>query len=166
MTVHASTRQGTRLFSSSVITVIGTVWRSIQTSRYKSVAALSLSTGKGLDPELFAAANLPCRSSRVALSAGEIDFGLATKLPGGSVYASVIDAATPNASHDAEWLGHVQNGHSDLSAYKVQRRDRDASDHGRFRGQRRLTDCPRAPLACPTSSFAGRLYIVPRNRSR
>jgi len=35
----------------------------------------------------------------VVLSLREIDCGLGTKLPGGIVYATVIDAPTPNASH-------------------------------------------------------------------
>lgn len=44
----------------------------------------------------FSAAPSP---PHVVLSPREIDCGLGTKLPGGTVYATVIDAPTPNASH-------------------------------------------------------------------
>lgn len=52
-------------------------------------------------PELFAANTLSFSLSlrpavsRVVLSPREIDCGLGTKLPGGTVYATVIDAPTP-----------------------------------------------------------------------
>lgn len=118
------------------------VARSIQTSRYKSlIFPLSLSLRQlenRVDPELFARTILPCR---LFLSRGFIGRRnrrrLAAKLPAGSVYASVIDAATPNASHDANATcknDHCREGKERLVRRSSEVHSRDVSDHGRFDG--------------------------------
>lgn len=87
-----------------------------------------------LDPELFARTILPCL---FFLSRGFIGQrnrrGLAAKLPAGSVYATVIDAATPNASHDAS--ATCKNGHC---RYKGKRDSFRRVEH--IRGTFRITD--------------------------
>lgn len=99
--------------------------------------------------ELFAAATLflslfllsnPLRPlPRVVLSPREIDCGLGTKLPGGTVYATMIDAPTPNASH-------AESRHCDALS-SVAGPQSAATDHGDFARSAPVTESMHRPRA-------------------